>query len=370
MKYCYNCGTALEDNAEYCYKCGSKQIMDEIIQEPQYIEKSNNSPQKANNKIIISIAAIMVAVIALGIGLACCVHKNSDDKQTAPVVQATIKPTAVPTPEATPDISDGDIKYTAYVVDVDEKNLFLKEYPSLDDGTNVIGEIAYGEKVECAEISGEFTKVKYNGQIGYCRSNALSYSAPITKVQSVQDAINLVYNMRVARSEADYDDYYGKVYKGEEYTDFYLVQIVTTKNANGEERYKVYKSDDSIEYIGVASDWSEWSPDGISKDSYIGKWQHTPDGSTNVLTEMNITEINSNYVTMEVYRVRGKAMTYNLGDVTFTDDNTAVADGSIEWEYNGTSIPQKYTFKFNSDNIQMIVYNADGTYSDTLTFYR
>ncbi len=74
-------------------------------------------------------------------------------------------------------------------------------------------------------------------------------------VNSVQTAIDFVLQYRKSNGEANMDNYLGNVYSGEEYSDYYLVKVRVTRNANGESRYKVYKSTGIVEYIGSGSDW-------------------------------------------------------------------------------------------------------------------
>lgn len=95
---------------------------------------------------------------------------------------------------------------------------------------------------------------KYNGLKG----NAESAKAEADKkVNSKQKAIDMVKSQRRLDGSAASDDYLGIVYSAEDRSSYYLVKATTTRNANGEARYKVYKSNGSVSYLGEASDWED-----------------------------------------------------------------------------------------------------------------
>lgn len=79
----------------------------------------------------------------------------------------------------------------------------------------------------------------------------------LNSVSSKQDAIDRVYKHRISTGEIFEDYYLSNVYKAEEYSNYYLVKVTATEYADGQSRYKVYKSGGRIEYIGCASDWTE-----------------------------------------------------------------------------------------------------------------
>ena len=68
------------------------------------------------------------------------------------------------------------------------------------------------------------------------------------------------------RGTAQRDDYFGMVYSAIEHSDYYLVKVITTRNANGQDRYKVYKSSGDVEYLGCASDDANWANEENSGD--------------------------------------------------------------------------------------------------------
>ena len=86
------------------------------------------------------------------------------------------------------------------------------------------------------------------------------------RVNSVQKAIDIAKQYRPIEGTAQRDDYFGMVYSAIEHSDYYLVKVITTRNANGQDRYKVYKSSGDVEYLGCASDDANWANEENSGD--------------------------------------------------------------------------------------------------------
>ena len=86
------------------------------------------------------------------------------------------------------------------------------------------------------------------------------------RVNSVQKVIDIAKQYRQIEGTAQRDDYFGMVYSAIEHSDYYLVKVITTRNANGQDRYKVYKSSGYVEYLGCASDDANWANEENSGD--------------------------------------------------------------------------------------------------------
>lgn len=75
---------------------------------------------------------------------------------------------------------------------------------------------------------------------------------------SQSEAINMVKSQRRLDGSAANDDYFGSVYSAEDKSSYYLVKVTSTRNANGQTRYKVDKSTGGVSYLGEASDDESW----------------------------------------------------------------------------------------------------------------
>ncbi len=83
-------------------------------------------------------------------------------------------------PTAPPIVQDNTVKFIMYVANV-KNSIYLRSTPAEISG-NILCEIPLGTAVGyITDADAPFAKVSYNGSIGYCKSEYLSYSVPRTQ---------------------------------------------------------------------------------------------------------------------------------------------------------------------------------------------
>lgn len=124
MKYCEECGAALEDNAEYCEECGAKQSVGQeakpMPQKESILEEKTAVPKDRKSFFIIITAVVILAILAAVVFLVMSNKENNKDGQqttgknptTNEVVveptekaedEVTEQPTSEPTEQPTPE---------------------------------------------------------------------------------------------------------------------------------------------------------------------------------------------------------------------------------------------------------------------------
>ncbi|MCI8373591.1 MAG: zinc-ribbon domain-containing protein [Lachnospiraceae bacterium] len=126
MKYCEECGAALEDNAEYCEECGAKQSVGQeakpIPQKESIPEEKQAVPKGRKSLILIITAVVILAILAAVLFLVMSYKENNKGGQQTTgknpaaneavvqptekaeeevTEQPTLEPTEPPTPEPT-----------------------------------------------------------------------------------------------------------------------------------------------------------------------------------------------------------------------------------------------------------------------------
>ena len=84
MKYCEECGAALEDNAEYCDECGAKQSVGQEakpIPTKENILKEKPTVQKDRKSLIIITAVVILTILAAVVFLFMSNKENNKDVQ-------------------------------------------------------------------------------------------------------------------------------------------------------------------------------------------------------------------------------------------------------------------------------------------------
>lgn len=66
------------------------------------------------------------------------------------------------------------------------------------------------------------------------------------RVNSVQKVIDIAKQYRQIEGTAQRDDYFGMVYSAIEHSDYYLVKVITTRNANGQDSIKSINHQDML----------------------------------------------------------------------------------------------------------------------------
>ena len=124
-----------------------------------------------------------------------------------------------------------------------------------------------------------------------------------------------------------------------------------------------------LDWAGI-TDYRALAEAPSDRIAYNGEWYYTPSGDNRPLISLEVSNANENTVDLYGARMHGKGVDYHIGTAQFIDSQTAVAYGTLEWEYNGTSIPKRYEFTFLSESIKMDIYDSDGNFEETCYFYR
>lgn len=123
-----------------------------------------------------------------------------------------------------------------------------------DTTTNSITEITYAYN-GLEGYRAEQERLKKEAEEKAAAEAAAKAEAAARQVNSIQKAISKVKELRQATGDALQDDFMGNTYSAEEYTQYYIVDVTATQNVDGTSRYKVYKSNGNVEYLGAGSEW-------------------------------------------------------------------------------------------------------------------
>lgn len=124
-----------------------------------------------------------------------------------------------------------------------------------------------------------------------------------------------------------------------------------------------------LDWAGI-TDYRALAEAPSDRVAYNGEWYYTPSGDNRPLISLEVSNANDNTVDLYGARMHGKGIDYHIGTAQFINSQTAIAYGTLEWEYNGMSIPKRYEFTFLSESIKMDIYDSDGNFEETCYFYR
>lgn len=113
---------------------------------------------------------------------------------------------------------------------------------------------------------------------------------------------------------------------------------------------------------GYEYDHTQVQQQNVDYSKYIGTWSDELG-----VMGLTVSSIDSSGMNVEIYRLRGKNITYTIDSMTFVDEYTIVAQGASGFlPYGNGLTPTTYTFKFDADNI--LLYFNDG--SEAIIFYK
>lgn len=113
---------------------------------------------------------------------------------------------------------------------------------------------------------------------------------------------------------------------------------------------------------GYEYDHTQVQQQNVDYSKYIGTW-----ADESGVMGLTINSIDSSGMNVEIYRLRGKGITYTIDSMTFVDEYTIVAQGASGFlPYGNGLTPTTYTFKFAGDNI--VLDTNDG--SEATVFYK
>ena len=117
---------------------------------------------------------------------------------------------------------------------------------------------------------------------------------------------------------------------------------------------------------GYEYDHTQVQQQSVDYSKYIGTW-----ADESGVMGLTINSIDSSGMNVEIYRLRGKEITYTIDSMTFVDEYTIVAQGASGFlPYGNGLTPTTYTFIFDGDNIVLDTDNGTDNGSDATVFYK
>lgn len=110
----------------------------------------------------------------------------------------------------------------------------------------------------------------------------------------------------------------------------------------------------------------------INYNKYIGVWQDAADSTGRHYIGLTIYQIDGNTMDIEIYRLRGKSITYTVDNIKFTDDYTVNATGSYGFlPENSELAPASYEFILGDDTISLSIFTEySGNNPESITLYK